>query len=96
MRQEIEKEIEKLKTTPFKKIYKTKKFVIDKQTKAGEVYINLNIEFHLGEQKTFYYYSYFLNKKEIETNYYWFDSYQESLLIFQKTKKMIKNFISNL
>lgn len=96
MRQEIEKEIEKLKNTPFKKIYKTKKFVIDKQTKAGEVYINLNIEFHLGEQKTFFYYSYYLNKKEIETNYYWFDSYQVALLIFQKTKKMIKTFISNL
>ena len=62
MRQEIEKEIEKLKTTHFKKIYKTKKFVVDKQAKAGEVYINLSIEFHTGEQKTFYYYSYFLNK----------------------------------
>ena len=96
MRQEIEKEIEKLKNTPFKKIYKTKKFVIDTQTKAGEVYINLNIEFHLEEQKTFFYYSYYLNTKEIETNYYWFSSYHQALLMFQKTKKMIKNFISNL
>lgn len=96
MKQEIEREIEKLKRTHFKKIYKTKKFVIDKQTKAGEVYINLNLEFHLEEQKTFFYYSYYLNTKEIETKYYWFSSYHQALLIFQKTKKMIKNLLTTL
>lgn len=96
MRQEIEKEIEKLKNTHFNKIYKTKRLTIDKQTEAGEVYINLNIEFHLEQHKTFFYCSYYFNGKEIETNYYWFDSYQVALLIFQKIKKMIKTFISNL
>ena len=96
MRQEIEKEIEKLENTPFKKIYKTKKFVIDKQTKAGEVYINLDIKFHPETLKIFFYYSYYLNKKEIETKSHHFTSYQEALLIFLKTKKMIKNLLTTL
>ena len=96
MKQEIEQEIEKIENTPWKKIYKTKKFVIDKQTKAGEVYINLDIKFHPDTQKTFFYYSYYLNKKEIETKSHYFFSYQEALLIFLKTKKMIKNLLTTL
>ncbi len=79
-----------------KKIYKTKKFVIDKQTKAGEVYINLNIEFHLEAKKTFFFYSYYLNGKKIETKSHHFNNYQEALLIFLKIKKMIENLLTNL
>lgn len=96
MRQEIEKEIEKLETTPFKKIYKTKKFVIDKQTKAGEVYIKLQIVFNLETRETLFWFSYHLNAKEIESKTYGFASYQEALLIFLKTKKMIKNLLTTL
>lgn len=96
MRQEIEKEIEKLENTPFKKIYKTKKLVIDKQTKAGEVYIKLQIVFNLETRETLFWFSYHLNAKEIETKSHHFNNYQEALLIFLKIKKMIENLLTNL
>lgn len=96
MKQEILKEIEKLKNTHFKKIYKTKKLTINQHTKSGNIYINLEICFDLSDYTTGLYFNIYLNGEEIENFSKKFRQYHEALLMFQKIKKMIKTFISNL